>query len=129
MAGKHWAAIARAFGVDKSTLTKWSGEYPEFSHALSRARTASQAWWEDKIQQKLTAKHFQANAARLVMAGQFKEDYAERPASGGAETLIDLLSAVEEVAQRRAAAMLPGASAKPIEAVLVKDDAMPADKG
>lgn len=94
MKGKHWAAIAREFNVDRATLRKWAEGYPDFSNALDRARAASQAWWEDKVQSKLGAKHFQANAARLVMSGQFKEDYAEQRSVDVTVSLEGIVSAL-----------------------------------
>lgn len=109
MKGKHWAAIAREFNVDRGTLTKWKADYPEFSNALDRARAASQAWWEDKLQSKLGAKHFQANAARLVMSGQFKEDYAEN-SGARVDITLDLGGAIAEIEARRRPS-----DAKPVE--------------
>jgi len=112
--GKSWAAIAREFGVDRGTLNKWATDFPEFSSALARARAASQAWWEDDIQRRRGAKHYQANAVRLLMSAQFQEDYADRRnVAAGLELLPDLLGAIDEVAKRRAAA-LPGDGAKPV---------------
>jgi hypothetical protein len=114
--GKHQAAIARAFNVDKSTLIKWARDYEEFSIALSRARTYSQAWWEDDVQRNRKAKHYQANAVRMIVAGQFKEDYAERPATISGE-LVDFLTAVVDAAgERQTKKIAPGDAAKPIEA-------------
>jgi transposase-like protein len=109
--GKHWAAIARAFCISRNTLYQWTSEYPEFKDAMDRARAASQAWWEDKIQQKLGAKHFQAQAARTILAGQFKEDYSEQRGTD-VKLTIDLDAAIREAASRRRA--LPGDTAKPV---------------
>jgi transposase-like protein len=111
--GKHWAAIARSFGVSRQTLYKWEADFPEFGDALARARAASQAWWEDRLQNKLGAKHFQAQSAKLVMAGQF-EDYREA-AKGSQTNGLDLLSLVNAIAQ--------GATAGALQASAGKDDA------
>lgn len=114
--GKHWAAIAREFGISRKTLYEWQREYSAFSDALDRARAASQAWWEDKVQQKLGAKHFQANAARLVMSGQFKEDYAERPQATAGEMVEFLAAVIDSAGERKPKAIPePGDQAKAVE--------------
>lgn len=102
--GKHWAAIARAFNIDRSTITNWAADYPEFKSALARAKALSQAWWEDDLQRNRKAKHYQAQGVRLVMQGQFKEDYAEtRGGDTLAQGLMDWLSAITTLAQDKTA--------------------------
>lgn len=129
MQGKHWSAIATAFNISRNTLHQWAEQYPPFKDALIRARTASQAWWEGKVQQKLGAKHFQANAARLVMSGNFKEDYAERGSVGLADALPDFLAAITEAADRRRQKALEARDGSQAKAVEPQDVALePSDK-
>lgn len=104
MRGKHQAAIAREFNVDHATLSKWAADYPEFSVALARAKTYSQAWWEDDVQRNRKAKHYQGQPVRLIMSGQFKHDYAEtRGGDTLAQGLMDWLNAITNLAQDKTA--------------------------
>jgi len=38
--------IANALDVVKNPLTNWENEHPDFLSAMTRAREASQSWWE-----------------------------------------------------------------------------------
>ncbi len=76
--GKSPAQMASALAVDKSTLTYWAEGFPEFSVALSRARTEAQTWWEDKGMNSLEDKQFQSSVWRTSMQARFREDYTER---------------------------------------------------
>lgn len=122
--GKHISTMAAAFGISRKTIYEWERQYPDFGDALARARAASQSWWENKVQQKLGAKHFQANAARLIMAGQFREDYAERPVGGElAGAFVDFLGAIGEIAEAaKTAKRRPGDGAKVIGTAAAEED-------
>ena len=57
--GMSQAEIAFEFGIARSTLHEWGEKHPEFSAALSRAKTAEQMWWEKKARNSLEADRFQ----------------------------------------------------------------------
>lgn len=69
--GKSKIQIAAALGVNRQTLDNWSDRYPEFAAALSDAIELSQAWWEDRGQEGITSREFNANAYRLQMMNRF----------------------------------------------------------
>ena len=72
--------IAAEFQVAKSTLQEWEKAHPEFSVALTRAMTLSQAWWERKGQDCLimpTGATFQGNVWSRSMAARFPDDWRE----------------------------------------------------
>jgi hypothetical protein len=123
--GASPASIAHAFGISRSTLSKWEADFPEFSDAMGRARVAAQHWWETKGQRSLGRKHFQAQVWAKTMSARF-EDYREANNSNGANGL-DLSELVGAISQGVAAATLqhgqPGDRAKVIEGQPVEDDA------
>ena len=72
--------IAAEFEVAKSTLQEWEKVYPEFSVAITRAMTLSQAWWEKKGQDCLVmpaGATFQSSAWSRSMAARFPDDWRE----------------------------------------------------
>ena len=112
--GKSVSQIATIFNVDRKSLQRWAEEHEEFALSLARAKTSEQAWWEAKAQQKLGAKHFQAQLWRHSMTGRF-EDYREARQINGLDALPDFLAAISEAADRRKAALAkPGDDAKAI---------------
>ncbi len=114
MLGNSWAGIARDFGISRSTLNTWEGQYPEFKDALARARTAAQAWFEEHGRKNLKAKHYQAQVSRTIMAAQF-EDYREQRSDAG-QLGFDLGAFVGALASlAKPAATLPGDDAKAVE--------------
>ena len=76
--GKSMAQMASVLGQARSTLQQWGEEWPEFTAALTRARTESQRWWEDKGQDNLGADKFQSSVWRTSMQARFREEYTER---------------------------------------------------
>ena len=76
--GKSPAQMDATLDVDRATLAHWGEKEEEFLAALSRARTFSQQWWEDKGQQALDAQHFQSSVWAKSMQSRFREDYTER---------------------------------------------------
>lgn len=113
MQGKNWPAIARAFGVDRSTLNKWASEFPAFSQALARARAYSQAWWEDDIQENRKADRYQAQAIKPVLYAHFREDYQEARNTVNVGIGMELLDALTSATSSRQATI--EAKAKPVE--------------
>ena len=72
--------IAAEFDVAKSTLQEWEKQYPEFSVAITRAMTLSQAWWEKKGQECLimpAGATFQSSVWSRSMAARFPDDWRE----------------------------------------------------
>lgn len=75
--GKSFTQTAVILGINRDTLYEWQKTYPDFSDALSRARQASQAWWEEQGQYGLTTLGFQANLWTKNMACRFPDDWRE----------------------------------------------------
>lgn len=46
--GASLTAFAAHIGVDRSTITEWVDRHPAFSSAVSRAKAAIAAWWEER---------------------------------------------------------------------------------
>lgn len=76
--GKGWAEIAHTLGVTRTTLYEWGDKHPDFSTALTRAKVAEQAWWEDTGRKSLFADKFQAAVWSKSMSARFRDDYTER---------------------------------------------------
>jgi len=72
------AGYASDFGVDKATLYKWADAHPEFSTALSQAKTEEQAWWETAGRDGMKIKGFNALVWHKSMAAKFRDDYTEK---------------------------------------------------
>lgn len=76
--GKSIAQMAAAFDVDKASVYRWADEEEAFRTALARARTYSQTWWEDKAQQNLGTRDFNAQLWLKSVASRFRDDYTEK---------------------------------------------------
>jgi hypothetical protein len=114
--GKSKAQMCAVLNIGRQTFADWEGKHSAFRESVARAMEHSQAWWEAKAQSSLDHKHFQAQLWRYSMAGRFKDDYAEARQTGQGEIALDLLKAVDEIADRRAKQLsqAPGDSAKPV---------------
>lgn len=77
--GKSVAQMAYELGCCKNTLTNWASEHEEFLNAFTRAKLASQNWWESKGQEGMEkpAQEFQASVWSRSMAARFPEDWRE----------------------------------------------------
>lgn len=66
--------MADEFDVSIQSLYEWSGVYPEFSEAFSRAQEAAEACWARKIRDGLekAPSEFQGAANLKYMAQRFK---------------------------------------------------------
>ena len=88
--GKSIAQMAAHFDVDKASIYRWAEEHEIFRTALARARAHSQTWWEDKAQDNMGSRDFNAQLWLKSVASRFREDYTERQqteitgANGGA---------------------------------------------
>lgn len=76
--GYSQARMAAAIGVSKQTITDWAKRHTEFSDALTRARTLSQAWWEEKAQAGLGNREFNAAIWDKSVKSMFRDDYTDR---------------------------------------------------
>lgn len=76
--GKSIAQMAAHFDVDKASIYDWAANHEEFSTALARARACSQTWWEDKAQENLGCRDFNAQLWLKSVASRFREDYTEK---------------------------------------------------
>lgn len=75
--GKSITQIAEALDQHKDSLYEWAKKYPEFSDALSRARQASQTWWENAGQVGLTTPGFSASLWQKNVSCRFPDDWRE----------------------------------------------------
>ena len=75
--GKSKTEIAFELGVVRQTLDEWAERYPDFSHAMTRAKQAEQVWWERTGRDNLTAQHFQSSMWGRSMAARFPDEWRE----------------------------------------------------
>lgn len=76
--GLSIAQMAARLGVAKASIFDWANQYPDFSTALTNARTLAQSWWEDAGKAGIFAEKFNAQVWKFIVANRFKEEYAER---------------------------------------------------
>jgi hypothetical protein len=71
--------IAAHWAIDIDTLRQWEEAHTDFEAALSRARSAAEAWWEEKARRALELRdnRFPAGAWAMVMKARFP-NYRER---------------------------------------------------
>ncbi len=79
-AGEGWSLyeVAHELNVARPTLDNWASAHPEFLNALSRAKTAAQAWWEQTGRSGMREDKFNAAVWKKTMEARFREDYTER---------------------------------------------------
>lgn len=77
--GASVAEMAYEIGVTKQTLHNWAAANPEFLDAFTRAKLASQVWWERKGRDGMekSSSEFQASVWSRSMAARFPEDWRE----------------------------------------------------
>lgn len=81
--GASVVEMAHAIDVSRNTLeTVWPAEHPEFLEALTRAREASQVWWEVAGREGLTADKFNGSVWSRSMAARFPHDWREKSLVG-----------------------------------------------
>lgn len=76
--GLSIAQMAHRLGVAKASLFDWAQVHPDFSTALTNAKTAAQSWWEDAGKTGIFAEKFNAQAWKFIVSNRFKEEYSER---------------------------------------------------
>jgi hypothetical protein len=72
------AEIAAELDVERKTLDNWCNEYPEFLHAMSRARELSLAWWDSEGRKGICNRDFNSNAYRLQVCNRFPDDWRDQ---------------------------------------------------
>lgn len=75
--GASVAEMAHEIGVVKQTLYDWAEAHPEFLDAFTRARLASQVWWEREGKANLKTSGYQSAMWSRSMAARFPEDWRE----------------------------------------------------
>jgi hypothetical protein len=76
--GRSVAQMASILDVSKGTLYLWAQVHPEFSDALSLAKTHAQAIWEEKGETGLESREFNAGLYKVSMSARFPDDYSDR---------------------------------------------------
>lgn len=64
--GYSIAGFAGKIGVSRESVYKWAKEHPEFSDALTAARAASAAWWEERSVELASGKEGAGNPTMIV---------------------------------------------------------------
>lgn len=77
--GASIAEMAYELGCTKNTLNNWAEQHEEFLTAFTRAKLASQVWWERKGRSGMEkpSSEFQAAVWSRSMAARFPEDWRE----------------------------------------------------
>lgn len=77
--GASLVEMAYELGVNKDTVTNWAKEEPDFFDAFTRAKQASQVWWERKGRSGMEkgASEFQGSIWSRSMAARFPDDWRE----------------------------------------------------
>jgi hypothetical protein len=75
--GKSVTVMAAKIGVCRDTLYAWAETYPEFSDALTRAKTLSQMWWEDTGQSAMFLPGFNGSVWAKSMAARFPDEWRD----------------------------------------------------
>lgn len=77
--GASVVEMAYEIGVCRNTLDNWAAEHEEFLTAFTRAKAASQVWWERKGRTGMerAANEFQGGIWSRNMAARFPDDWRE----------------------------------------------------
>lgn len=121
--GYSKARMAAHFDVAKQTIDEWAKQFPEFLDALSRARTHSQCWWEQKAQGGIENRDFNAGIWDKSVKSMFREDYTDRSISeivGKDDGAIELKDASADA--RKVAFMLGRAIGRAEKAASAESD-------
>ena len=70
--GKSLNQFAHNIGVVVATLHRWEDTYPQFAHAMDRAKQASLAFWEDRLEEYIEDKDINNQLVKLLFAHRFK---------------------------------------------------------
>jgi hypothetical protein len=75
--GKSKVWMAANLGISRETLDQWAKVHVELSDALTHARTAAQAYWEDLGEQGMMLPGFQGSVWAKNISCRFREDWTE----------------------------------------------------
>ena len=79
VAGSDLVAVCKQPGFpDRASVYRWAEEEESFRTALARAKAHSQTWWEDKAQQHLGTRDFNAQLWLKSVTSRFRDDYTEK---------------------------------------------------
>lgn len=73
--GKSEVQIAVALGIPRTTMRSWAERHDEFRQALTRAKEASQAWWEDAAQSGHVGETINPAVWKHTVMCRFRDDY------------------------------------------------------
>lgn len=90
--GKSFAQIAAEFDVGRATLDDWTRDHADFADARARAEVHAQAWWENKAQDNLSSRDFNAPVWKKSVEARFRKDYTERQEINGGGPLQIIIS-------------------------------------
>lgn len=76
--GKSHAQMAAALDVSRQTLYDWADAHSEFLGAITRAKDLAQAWWEDRGQENLGNREFNASLWTKQVSCRFRDDYTDK---------------------------------------------------
>lgn len=76
--GYSLCEFAAEIGVARATLDNWAAAHPDFLEAMTRAKTAEQAWFERIARENLTSREFNAPVWKKSVEARFRHDYTER---------------------------------------------------
>jgi hypothetical protein len=79
--GASITQMAYHCGVTVNTLNTWASSYSEFLTAFTRAKLASQCWWEKAGQHGMLMAGFNGGVYGRSMAARFPHDWTERKAT------------------------------------------------
>ena len=72
--GKTFVAFAAEVGVDRATVYRWRDAYPAFRDASSRASALAQSYWEDRLENNVGNREYNARMIEFLLSSRF-EDY------------------------------------------------------
>ena len=103
-AGKSQEQISAEIDIPRSTMASWAQQNVEFLAALTRAKELEAAWWEDKGQEALENKDFNAAVWKKSVEARFRDKYTERKELTGADGgSIQFANVTEQDIERRIA--------------------------
>ena len=78
--GKSRHQIAAHLDIAVNTLALWEGKHILFMQSMLRANQLAQAWFEDKAQNGMETREFNANLWKLQTYNRFRDSYSDRQA-------------------------------------------------
>ena len=72
--GKTFVAFAAEVGVDRATVYRWRDAHADFRYASSRAIASAQAYWEDRLENNVGNREYNARMIEFLLSSRF-EDY------------------------------------------------------